>query len=242
MKKLGIIGYPLKHSFSQKYFTKKFEGEGITNYCYKQYEIDSIEKITDILADKDVVGLNVTIPYKELVMPYLTEIDATAAEIKAVNCIKREGDKLIGYNTDIIGFEESLLQLIGDNRPEALVFGTGGASKAICYVLKKLGVNFNLVSRRKGENTLSYDEVTKDLLKTRKLLINTTPLGTFPNMDNAIDIPYDAIDGDSFVYDLVYNPSDTKFIRSARYKGAKVMSGYKMLISQAEAGWKIYGE
>ncbi|MFI3267829.1 MAG: shikimate dehydrogenase [Rikenellaceae bacterium] len=242
MKKLGIIGYPLKHSFSKQYFTTKFEAEGIKDYCYEQYEIDNIEKIASILNDKNVVGLNVTIPYKELIMPYLTDIDSTAQEIKAVNCVKREGDKLIGYNTDIIGFELSLLELIGENRPNALVFGTGGASKAICYVLNKLGINFKLVSRRKGENTCSYDEVTPDFLKAHKLLINTTPLGTFPNIDNAIDIPYEAIDSDFFVYDLVYNPSDTKFIRSARHKGAKVMSGYKMLIVQAEAGWKIYGE
>lgn len=240
MKKLGIIGYPLKHSFSQKYFTEKFNNENITNFCYNQYEIDNISKIKDVLNDDKIVGFNVTIPYKELIIPYLTDIDVTAREIKAVNCVKRDGEKLIGYNTDIYGFENSLLDLIGETREHALVFGTGGASKAVCYVLKKLGIEYKIVSRKRSEGTISYEDITTEIMLNHKLLINTTPLGTFPNINDAVNIPYDNIDGSYFVYDLVYNPSDTLFINKARHKGAKVISGYKMLVLQAEAGWNIF--
>lgn len=240
MKKIGIIGFPLKHSFSQRYFTDKFKREGIDDFSYSQYEIDNISELSNVLKDSEIVGFNVTIPYKEQIIPFLSQIDSVASEIGAVNCVKCESGHLIGYNTDIYGFENSLLELISDKRPKALVFGTGGASKAVCYVLAKIGVEYLIVSRKSKQGVISYEECNERVLKEYKLLINTTPLGTFPDVNTSVNIPYEMIDKDCYAYDLVYNPADTQFIREARHRGAKVMSGYKMLVLQAEKGWDIF--
>lgn len=240
MKNLGIIGYPLTHSFSGKYFKTKFKEEKIDGYFYGTYEIDNIDKVSDVITENSLIGFNVTIPYKQQIIPYLNEIDETAKIIGAVNCVKVVNGKLTGYNTDIYGFEISLLDLINDYRPKALVLGTGGASKAVCYVLNKLNIDYKLVSRNQIKGGYCYEDLNETIINERQLIINTTPLGTYPNCDSCPDLPYNHITNSHYIYDLVYNPSDTLFIRKARYKGAKVISGYKMLKLQAEKGWDIF--
>ncbi|MCD7962837.1 MAG: shikimate dehydrogenase [Rikenellaceae bacterium] len=247
MKVYGLIGYPLGHSFSKKYFSEKFLKEKVNDSRYENYPLDDINKLTAVINDNpDLRGLNVTIPYKQDVIAFLSEMDVTAETIGAVNCIKiyRDGEhpRLKGYNTDVIGFRESLLNMIGNERPRALVFGTGGASKAVLYGLKELGIDYKVVSRKKREEIVSYDDVTEETIKEFKLLINTTPLGTFPETQESVEIPYDAVTNEHFLYDLVYNPAETEFLRKGRIKGAMVKNGYEMLILQAEAGYKIFCE
>lgn len=241
MKKYALIGHPLGHSFSQRYFTEKFKSENIQDSKYENFEIENIKGVEALIADKELCGFNITKPYKQEIMPYLKDIDSTAREIGAVNCVKVTEDGLYGYNTDVAGFEKSLLMLIGDKRPNALVLGTGGASKAVCWVLKRVGIEFTVVSRRESDTTISYEMLTKEVMQNNTLIINSTPLGTYPDVEFAPDIPYELITSSHYLYDLVYNPADTAFIRSGRRAGAWVMSGYMMLKLQAERGWEIFG-
>lgn len=246
--RLTIIGFPLAHSFSSRYFSQKFEREGIKNWSYNNSPIESINLLPQLLAsDPSIRGFNVTIPYKQDVLAYLGEISPEAKEIGAVNCVKvcsgaslGSSKKLIGYNTDAYGFELSLLELIGTKRPDALVLGTGGASKAVCYVLKKLGIKFILVSRRASGSVVDYASLTDNIIASHLLIINTTPLGMYPKTDAAADINYTALSSNHFLYDLVYNPADTLFVRHGRRAHATVKSGYKMLVLQAEKGWQIF--
>lgn len=236
-KKYGLIGYPLSHSFSPAYFKQKFEKENIL----AQYDIFPLEDIKDFraLVDKNnLQGLNVTIPYKEAVIPYLDEIDEEAKQINAVNCIKFEKGKTKGYNTDIFGFEQSIFPLL-KGRKKAFILGTGGAAKAVKYVFKKLGVSFQLVSRNKGEHSISYEEMNK-IITNFDIVVNTTPLGMFPHITECPIINFDKIDNSFLFYDLIYNPAETVFLQKAKEKGAMVKNGLEMLELQAEESWKIW--
>lgn len=246
MKKFGIIGYPLGHSFSQRYFTEKFRAEGLDDHVYDQYPLASIEEFPALIASvPEWVGLNVTIPYKQAVIPYLDELDPQARAIGAVNCIRisRTDGKahLKGFNTDMPGFEASLREMLGDRRPDALVLGTGGASKAVACALERLGIRFRLVSRSgDGETILSYKEITPEWIAQTPLIVNATPLGTFPDVDTLPDIPYEALGRGHYLHDLVYNPAETAFMRQGRLRGATVKNGYAMLIGQAQDAWKVW--
>jgi len=243
MKKLGLIGYPLSHSFSAKYFNNKFIEEGIKDYEYKTYPLESIASLQDLLkAEPELIGLNVTIPYKEAVIKLLDELDDRAAKIGAVNVIKINQGRLKGFNTDYLGFKKSLHSLIPNNFNEkALIMGTGGASKAVRLVLENLGIAYQHLSRS-AEKGITYEAFQKnpDQLKAFKLLINCTPLGTYPNIEQKPNLPYEQLTSEHYLFDLVYNPKITAFLQSGLDQGAKVINGYDMLVGQAEAAWEIW--
>ena len=245
MRKFGLIGYPLGHSFSKKYFTAKFENEGIKDCQYDLYEIEDISLLPSIIQQNpELVGLNVTIPYKEKVLPYLDFIDPACEEIGAVNCIEIKDGKLKGYNTDYIGFKESLNKWLKGEKPNALVLGTGGASKAVVKALKDLGISYLMVSRNPGEDPgiISYEDLSnsKPFLDQGHLIINTTPLGTYPKTEEMPEINPEYITPMHKVYDLVYNPEKTFLMRSLEARGALIKNGLEMLELQAEAAWKIW--
>ena len=238
MRKFGLIGFPLSHSFSPKYFAEKFDKEGIRDCQYDLLEIPTIEDVEELL-DGSIEGINVTIPYKEQVMPYLTAIDPEAEAIGAVNTIKIADGEITGYNSDIYGFEHSLLGLLNDDRPTgALILGTGGASKAVKYVLDKLSIAYKVVSRSTGD--LIYDELNDEIMNTCQLIINTTPLGTYPNIHQKPTLPYDSLSARHFLFDLTYNPRVTAFMQEGIDRGAKTLNGYRMLELQAEKSWAIW--
>lgn len=244
MKKYGLIGVTLKHSFSKNYFTKKFLDEGI-DAQYELYELEDISKFQGLISSVKLSGLNVTIPFKEQVMPLLDEIDGEAREIGAVNTIKfvdsNNGSvKLCGYNTDVIGFRDSISPMLNSSHKRALVLGTGGASKAVVFVLKKLGIEPLLVSRREAEGTITYAQMDKPLMDECSVIVNTTPVGMFPNVENAPDIPYQYVTDKHVVYDLIYNPLETTFCKRCKANGAAVQNGLAMLHGQAEASWHIW--
>ena len=240
MRKFGLIGYPLSHSFSQKYFTEKFQQLGITDCKYELYPIGDIAAIGTILRDPELCGLNVTIPYKQAVIPFLQGMNAIVEEIRACNCIKIERGRLYGFNTDTVGFEESLVRKLRPEHRKALILGTGGASKAVEYVLRKLGIEFMYVSRNAGHGVLRYEEVTEDILRRHTLVINTTPLGMYPRVDECPPLPYEAVGPQHYLFDLVYNPPLTLFLRRGKERGAVIENGYDMLIGQAEESWRIW--
>lgn len=238
MKKYGLIGYPLSHSFSPAYFDEKFKALGLKDHEYKAYPIQHVLEVEAIIAS-GVIGFNVTIPYKEDILDMLDEMDECASNIKAVNCVKLVNGKLIGYNTDEYGFKCSLIDQIGEDFDgKALVLGTGGASKAIVYVLASLGIEHTLVSRRQG--LLNYTQVTEYIINQHKLIINTTPLGMYPKVDQAPDLPYSALSEEHYLYDLVYNPELSKFLNYGLIKGASIKNGKDMLALQAEKSWEIW--
>ncbi|MCH6200196.1 shikimate dehydrogenase [Aquiflexum sp. LQ15W] len=245
MRKFGLIGHPLTHSFSKKYFTSKFEREGIFDCQYDLYEIPDITLLPKILNENpELEGINVTIPYKEKVIPYLDEMDPACQKIGAVNCIQIKGGTLKGYNTDYIGFRQSLESFLGINRPKALVLGTGGASKAVVQALMDMGIPYLMVSRNTSENPdwITYQdlETNPSILEFHHLIINTTPVGTFPKTEEMPEINPKNITGMHKVYDLVYNPEKTFLMRSLEARGALVKNGLEMLQLQAEAAWKIW--
>lgn len=247
MRKFGLIGFPLTHSFSQKYFNGKFSKENITDAEFHLFEFDDISKFPELISDNpSLLGLSVTIPYKEKVISYMDELDPACRAIGAVNCIKIQNGKLKGYNTDYIGFYESLRLWLSTQRPNALILGTGGASKAVAQALTDLGIQYKLVSRERGneQNIISYDMLgsTPDIFMDHTLIINTTPLGTFPNVDAMPDIPLNSITAKHKVYDLVYNPEKTFLMRSFEARGALSKNGLEMLHLQAEAAWKIWNQ
>lgn len=237
----GLIGYPLSHSFSRQYFTDKFQKEGGSDCSYEQFAIPSIEELKKVLQQNPgLEGLNVTIPYKEQVLSYLDEEDERVRQIGACNCIRIRDGKLKGFNTDATGFELSLKEQLLPQHNRALVFGTGGAAKAVRFVLDHLGIDFMYVSRKPSFNSLSYEQVTPSLLAGYPLLINTTPLGMYPNTTQAVPIPYEAITDRHYLYDLVYNPAMTLFLQKGKEQGARVKNGYDMLVIQAEESWRIW--
>lgn len=236
----GIIGYPLAHSFSPAYFKKKF-AEHHTDAIYEAFSLADINEFPALLSTHpDIAGLNVTIPHKEAVIEYLDELDSIAAEIGAVNCIVFKNGKRKGYNTDIIGFERSLIPLLQPQHTQALILGTGGSSKAVAYVLKQLGIGYRFVSRTKQGDCLTYEELAPEVIEQHKLIINTTSQGMYPNVDSAPALPYEAITPQHLLYDLIYNPEETVFLSKGVEQGAAVKNGFEMLQLQAEASWDIW--
>ena len=243
MKRFGLIGYPLSHSFSKKYFTEKFEKERLKDHVYDLFPISSIDDLPKILAEnEDLVGLNVTIPYKQQVIKFLDKSNIPAG-VEACNCIRIDGSRLTGNNTDIIGFEKSFKALLKPNQKKAIILGNGGATAAVVHVLKKLNIAYHVVSRRIHEgSTLTYNDVSAAIIKEHPLIINTTPLGTYPNTDNCAPIPYEAISSDHYLFDLIYNPDKTLFLKKGEERGATIKNGYEMLEIQAEESWKIWNQ
>lgn len=243
--KFGLIGFPVIHSFSKKYFTEKFENEGI-DAVYDLFPLEKIELFDDLIANHSFTGLNVTIPHKQAVIPYLDELDATAAEIGAVNVIQfirhDDGLKLKGYNTDAIGFENSIKPWLKPHHRNALILGTGGASKAIDYALRKNGITTTFVSRTGNANRLAYDDLTNELMQHHTIIVNCTPLGMDPAIDGFPAIPYSATGPSHLFYDVVYKPEETVFLRKGKEQGATTINGLEMLWGQAEAAWKIWNQ
>lgn len=247
MDTFGLVGMPLSHSFSKSFFTKKFDYEGI-DAQYLNFELPEVGLIADILASHpDLKGFNVTIPYKEQILPYLDDINKDAAEVGAVNVVKvsRDGTglaRLCGYNSDIVGFEQSLRPLLKEWHHKALVLGTGGASKAVLFVLRKLGIEATLVSRTAGNDRITYADITRKTMADNLLIINTTPLGMSPRVNAFPDIPYEHLTDRHLCYDLIYNPEVTLFLKKAQEKGAAINNGEEMLILQAIESWRIWNE
>lgn len=242
-RKFGLIGYPLTHSFSKGYFTEKFKNEGITDAIYETFPLQNIEDFVELyVREKDLIGLNVTIPYKEKIIPFLDALSDEAQQIGAVNTIKFKDGKKIGYNSDVVGFENSLLPHLKSYHQKALILGTGGAAKAVAYVLDKLGIPFISVSRIQSEKTISYENITPAILQSHLIVINTTPLGMSPKLETFPNLPYDQLTEKHLLYDLVYNPEKTIFLEKGEEKGATIVNGLAMLHGQAERSWAIWGE
>lgn len=243
MRQFGIIGRPLGHSASARHFMAKFENEGL-DCRFEQYELPSIEALPELLERVPLEGFNVTIPYKQQVMRYLDGLSDEAAKIGAVNCVRRHADgRMIGYNTDIIGLREALAELLGGVTVEhALVLGTGGASQAVQYALSELEIPFDLISRDPAKGNYTYDNLPVEVVAESKLIINATPVGTWPKLEEAPRIPYAYLTPEHHLLDLVYNPPLTQFLDYGQQRGTKIMNGEVMFKAQAAAGWKIWNE
>lgn len=244
MDKYGLIGYPLGHSFSIGYFNEKFQNECI-DATYENFEIPSIENLTEILdSNPELKGLNVTIPYKEKVISYLDSISPEARAIGAVNVIKvtHKGNKteLKGYNSDVIGFTQSIEPLLERYHRKALVLGTGGASKAIIFSLKSLGIETLTVSRYERHGCVRYEDITPEMIKEYNVIVNCTPCGMYPQTDDCPNLPYEAMDSHTLLYDLIYNPDETLFLKKGKAQGATVKNGLEMLLLQAFASWNFW--
>ena len=242
MKTFGLIGYPLSHSFSKKYFSDKFMDEGLSDCIYENFPIENIELIEEIIQyHPSLVGLNVTIPFKEKVIPYLDDTNEIVKETGACNCIKIHQGKKIGFNTDVIGFGKSLDVKLNASHKHALVLGTGGAAKAVHYALKQRNISYLEVSRSpSSSDIISYEDIDKSVIEAHTLIINTTPVGMYPNVDVAPPIPYQFIHQAHYMFDLVYNPDETKFLQKGKAMGATVENGSDMLKIQADASWEIW--
>ncbi len=241
MRQFGLIGFPLSHSFSKGYFANYFLQENILDAQYENFPIESIDLFKSLWEQNpSLQGLNVTIPYKKLVIPFLQHTSSVVQSIQACNCIKLHQGALYGYNTDVIGFEKSLLPYLQPHHQKALIFGTGGAAAAVEWVLKKLGIAYQLVSRTASEGCISYESLTNDVIAAHTLLIHTSPLGMFPNIEEAPNLPYEAITSKHHLYDLVYNPAVTKFLEKGAAQGATIQNGLEMLHLQADASWEIW--
>jgi shikimate dehydrogenase len=243
MRLFGLIGYPLTHTFSKKYFTEKFEKEGLADCRYEVFPLSSINEFPELLKkNPELEGINVTVPYKSHVLSFLNSSNIPA-EVNACNCIKIKDSNLTGYNTDITGFEKSFSPLLKSHHKKALVLGNGGSSSAVQYVLKNLGIDFIIVSRElHGNSTMIYRAIDEKLLKECNVIINTTPQGMAPNENTCPDILYQFISENHLLYDLVYNPVKTLFLQKGEEKGAVIKNGEEMLIQQAEESWKIWNE
>ena len=245
MKIYATIGFPLSHSFSKQYFTEKIEREGITDAFYYSFPLSSIDALPALLNDNSALkGLAVTIPYKEKVLKYVTNLSEEVKQIGAANCIKVRKNVLTAYNTDIIGFEKSFIINLKPQHKKALVLGTGGASKAVQYVLKKLGIDFLVVSRNNNaaENYIHYSKLTELVIKEYNIIINATPLGMSPAEDTCPDLPYHLLTANHYLFDLVYKPAKTLFLQKGDEQGSITENGFEMLIIQAEENWKIWNE
>lgn len=243
MNKYGLIGRSISYSFSPGYFTEKFKALGLTDHVYQIFDLASISEFPDLLElDNELCGLNVTIPYKETIIPYLDEIDPVAATIGAANTICFREGNTIGYNTDVIGFEQSLKSQLIPTDTKALILGTGGAAKAIRYVLENLNIRTNTVSRKAGNQKLTYQELDAALIRDHSLIINCTPLGTYPDVEAKPPIPYEGLTSQHFLFDLIYTPEKTAFLQAGEAAGARLSNGYAMLVGQAEASWDLWQE
>lgn len=246
MKNYGLIGYPLSHSFSKKFFENKFANENIiANYV--NYELESIELFPKLFNRISLSGLNVTIPYKKAVLPYLDELDDVSLSIGAVNTIvpslKNGRWFLKGFNTDVYGFRQSIRSLLKNHHQKALIFGTGGASKAVAYVLNQYGITVNFISRSQlGPNVFSWDKMNDNMIEQHGILVNTTPVGMFPKLNECLPIPFNRVGANHLVIDLIYNPEETLFLKNCKSKGAQVLNGHRMLTCQALKSWEIWNQ
>jgi shikimate dehydrogenase len=246
VRKFGLIGYPLGHSFSKKYFSDKFVSESIPDCLYELFPLDSIEKLNSlIISEHELCGLNVTIPYKTEIIRYLDYIEPEADEIGAVNVVKIGKNKgrhvLKGYNSDVTGIRDTILPYI-DKTKLAIVLGTGGSSKAVCHVLEKEGLEVFKVSRSSRPGNLAYTGINRQLIDKAGIIINTTPLGMFPDVDGKPDINYDLLNSKHILFDLVYNPELTSFLKEGEKRGCTILGGLRMLHSQAERSWEIWND
>ena len=240
-KRLGLIGKNIDYSFSRTYFEEKFHQENIDTYSYENFDLSTISLLPDLLRDPSIIGMNVTIPYKQQVLPYLDEIVGDAIAIGAVNTIRFDAKgRAIGYNTDIYGFEKALLDMLPSLPERALILGTGGAAKAVAYVLSKNNIEATYVSRNAKKDVLSYKDLDTSVLSSHLLIINCSPVGTFPNVEEAPDIPYDFLGSNHNLFDLIYNPEKTRFLQEGEQRGARIQNGRPMLEYQAEKSWEIW--
>ncbi len=247
MRKFGLIGYPLGHSFSKKFFTEKFLNEHISDCSYENFPLLNLNGFNELLtAEDELCGLNITIPYKSEILRFLDVVEPEAAEIGAVNVvkIKRQNSliKLYGFNSDVTGIRDTLLPFIKDDVKNALVLGTGGSSRAVCHVLMKFGLKLHQVSRNRKPGVLLYSDINSEIISHTQLIVNTTPLGMFPNTESMPDINYKLLNRKHILFDLVYNPEFTKFLKMGAEQGCSTISGIKMLHSQAEKSWEIWND
>ncbi len=242
MKLYGLIGYPLSHSFSKKYFDEKFLKDGISDASFQNFSIENISLLHDVLANKNLCGLAITIPYKKAVIDFLYNSTDAVKQMGACNCIKIKDGKLLGYNTDVIGFEKSFIKQLKPHHSKALILGTGGAAAAVEFVLQKLKIEYEFVSRRKAGTQFVYSELNENILNNYSIIINASPIGTYPDVNEAPAIPYQFINSQHYLFDLVYNPAETKFLQFAKQNNATIQNGYEMLELQAEENWKIWHE
>lgn len=241
MRRFGLLGYPLSHSFSQKYFTEKFAKLGLTDCVYENFSLPDIAALSDVLqSKKDLRGFNITIPYKKQVLAFVDEVSPVVKAIGACNCVNIKNGKRIGHNTDVVGFEQSLRPFLKAHHTRALVLGTGGASAAVVYVLQHLGITVQSVSRTASDQAIAYAQVDEALLSSHHLIVNTTPLGMYPNLEECPPLPYQYITPLHHLYDLIYNPVETRFLANGKAKGATVQNGQEMLVLQAEESWRIW--
>lgn len=236
-REFGLLGKNISYSFSKKYFEDKFKKLFLNNYEYNFFDIEDIESVDKIISNPDLVGMNVTIPYKQAIIPYLDELSEEAKEIGAINCVSFKNGKKTGYNTDAFGFEKSLLLNKKSEHQKALILGDGGAAKAVKYVLKKHHIEYSVVSRK---SAINFDNLTEELVSESLLIIQTTPVGTFPNTEDSVTFPFQAISNKHYVIDLIYNPSETAFIKNCAEKGAITLNGLYMFEQQAEKAWEIW--
>lgn len=245
MRRFGLVGYPLGHSFSRRYFSEKFEKMGLLDHQYDLYELEYLKDFPAIWQNNsELIGVNVTVPHKESVIPFLDRLDASAHKVGAVNVVKREAGKLIGYNSDYYGFKISIANYFQGNITikNALILGLGGAAKSVEAALDDLKISYESVSRMAGKGDYTYNDLQKDpsILAKADMIVNTTPLGMFPEVEECPQIPYEVIHAGQYFYDLVYNPEETHFMKKARQKGARTKNGLEMLYLQADRAWEIW--
>jgi shikimate dehydrogenase len=241
MKIYGLIGFPLSHSFSKKYFSEKFVREAISDCRYELFPLEDISAFPALWENNhDLMGVNVTIPYKEKVIPFLDATSEVVIKTGACNCIKKINGVLKGFNTDVIGFEKVLLKNLKPNHRSALILGNGGAAKAVQYVLEKNNINYLIVSRKPQQDQIRYADLNQELIRTHPLIINTTPVGMYPQSEISPDIPYEYLSADNFLFDLIYNPAKTQFLQKGELQGASIQNGEEMLVIQAEESWNIW--
>ena len=242
-KRYGLIGRNIEYSFSRGYFKQKFERENLPDNSYVNFDLKQIEELKNVFSHKDICGLNVTTPYKREVIPFLDRLSPSAEKINAVNTIKFHPDgSKSGHNTDVYGFKKSLLEIINELPKKALILGTGGASSAVAYVLEKLKIEFSYLSRKEGKNHINYSAVDTNTLKEHLLIINASPVGTFPDVNQAPNLPYEFLTKNHILYDLIYNPPETLFLKEGKKRGCTILNGYKMLEYQAEKSWDIWNQ
>ena len=239
MNRFGLIGKNIAYSFSAKFFTEKFKIENIQNQYYEIFDLNEISEVEKTFKVDGLKGCNVTIPYKEQIIPFLDELDADAEKIGAVNCIKIQNGIKKGYNTDAVGFEKSIQSLLNSNHKNALILGDGGAAKAVKFVLEKLNIPFKTVTR---SGNFTYSDLNSEIIQNHQIIINCTPVGTFPNIEEVPEIPYEFLTSQHLLYDLIYNPEKTKFLQLGEEKGVKIKNGYEMLVLQAEKSWEIWNQ
>jgi shikimate dehydrogenase len=242
VKRFGLIGFPLSHSFSKKFFTEKFEKEGLKDHVYDLFPIETIDRLPDVIQKHpDLSGLNVTIPFKQAVMKYITDFQLPP-NVEACNCIRIIDGKLEGHNTDVTGFEDSFHPMLKPWHKNALILGNGGATVAVKAVLTKLGIRYQVVTRKVKSGTITYDQVDREVIENHKVIINTTPVGTYPEVDACPAIPYQYLGDEHYLFDLVYNPEKTLFLKKGEEKGSAIKNGAEMLVIQAEESWRIWNQ